>query len=235
MQIAIDGPVAAGKGTVSRLVAKRLGFLYVDTGALYRAISVFCDRNSVKKDDEAAVQALIKEKHPAIDLRNPVLSEEDGRLCTVSLDGDDISWEIRTPESSRGSALVSRYLCVRDYLLDYQRELAVKHNVVIEGRDIGTFVLPEAEIKIFLTGKIETRAKRRQLELQSRGEDISLEKVMSDIQIRDRQDMERPLRPLKKADNSIEIDTSEMTIEKVVDKIVKLAEERLKNERSKRS
>jgi len=231
MQIAIDGPVAAGKGTVSKLVAKRLGFLYVDTGALYRAISVFCDRNNVKKDNEMAVQVLIKEKRPTIGLRNPSPAEEDGRLCTVLLDGDDISWEIRTPESSKGSSLVSRYLIVRDYLLDSQRELAAKHNVVMEGRDIGTFVLPGAEIKIFLTGKIETRAKRRQLELQSRGEDVLFKKVISDIQIRDKQDTERPLRPLKKTDDSIEIDTSDMTIEEVVDKIVKLAKERFNDER----
>lgn len=223
MQIAIDGPVAAGKGTVSKLVAKRLGFLYVDTGALYRAISVFCDRNNVKKDDEMAVQVLIKEKCPVIDLRNPSPAEEDGRLCTVTLGDEDISWEIRTPESSRGSSLVSRYLCVRDYLLDFQRELARKYNVVMEGRDIGTFVLPEAEIKIYLTAKTTVRAKRRMLELQSRGEDTLLENIIADIEMRDKQDMERPLRPLKKAVGAIEIDTSEMTIEEVVDKIVKLA------------
>jgi cytidylate kinase len=230
MQIAIDGPVAAGKGTVSKLVAKRLEFLYVDTGALYRAVSVFCDRNKVEKDNEKAVGILIGKDHPTIELRNPTSRENDGRLCTALLNGDDISWEIRTPESSRGSSLVGRYLIVRDYLLDFQRESAAKHNVVMEGRDIGTFVLPGAEIKIFLTGKIETRAKRRQLELQSKGEDVSLEKVMSDIETRDREDIERPLRPLKKTADSIEIDTSDMTIEEVVEKIVKLAKERLKNE-----
>lgn len=223
MQIAIDGPVAAGKGTVSKLVAKRLGFLYVDTGALYRAISIFCDQNKVKKDDEMAVQSLINEKRPVIDLRNPSLAEADGRLCTVTLGGEDISWEIRTPESSQGSSLVSRYLCVRDYLLEFQRELARKYNVVMEGRDIGTFVLPGAEIKIYLTGKTQVRAKRRMLELQSRGEDFSFEKVVSDIETRDKQDMERPLRPLKKAADAIKIDTSDMTIEEVVDVIVKLA------------
>ncbi|MBI5357094.1 (d)CMP kinase [Candidatus Collierbacteria bacterium] len=230
MQIAIDGPVAAGKGTVSKLAAKRLGFLYVDTGALYRTVSVFCDREKVDKNNENSVVDLIKKFRPRIELRNPNSSEIDGRLCTVLLNGQDISWEIRTPEASQGSSLVSRYLGVRDYLLDFQRELATKHSVVMEGRDIGTFVLPKAEIKIFLAGKIETRAKRRQLELQSRGEDVSLEKVVSDIQMRDRQDMERPLRPLKRADDSIEIDTSDMTIEEVVGKIVKLVKERLKNE-----
>jgi len=223
MKIAIDGPVAAGKGTVSKLVAKKLGFLYVDTGALYRAISVFCDRNGVEKDDEKAVGGLIKKHHPAIELCNPTVAEEDGRLCTVLLDGKDISWEIRTPESSRGSALISRYLIVRDYLLDFQRELATKYDVIMEGRDIGTFVLPDAEIKIFLTGRTEVRAKRRQLELQSRGENLLIEDIISDIETRDKQDMERPLRPLKKAVGAIEIDTSKMTIEEVVDKIVKLA------------
>lgn len=228
MQIAIDGPVAAGKGTVSKLVAKRLGFLYVDTGALYRAISVFCDRNNVKKDDETAVKALITEQHPVIGLRNPIPAEEDGRLCTVTLGDEDISWDIRTPESSNGSSLVSRYLCVRDYLLEFQRELARKYNVVMEGRDIGTFVLPEAEIKIYLTGKTEIRAKRRMLELQMRGEDCQLEKVILDIKTRDKQDMERPLRPLEKATDAIEIDTSDMTIEEVVERIVKLAKSKIK-------
>jgi cytidylate kinase len=228
VQIAIDGPVAAGKGTVSKLVAKRLGFLYVDTGALYRAISVFCDRNNVKKDDEMAVNTLIREKHPVIDLRNPSPMEEDGRLCTVMLGDEDISWDIRTPESSSGSSLVSRYLCVRDYLLEFQRELARKYNVVMEGRDIGTFVLPKSEIKIYLTGKTEVRANRRLLELQMRGEDRSLEKVILDIETRDKQDTERPLRPLQKAADAVEIDTSEMTIEEVVDRIVELAKNKIK-------
>lgn len=228
MQIAIDGPVAAGKGTVSKLAAKRLGFLYVDTGALYRAISIFCDRNNVKKDDETAVTALINAKHPVIDLRTPSYGEEDGRLCTVTLGDEDISWEVRTPESSWGSSLVSRYLCVRDSLLEFQRKLARKYNVVMEGRDIGTFVLPKAEIKIYLTGKTEVRAKRRMLELQMCGEDCPLEKVILDIKTRDKQDMERPLRPLEKAADAIEIDTSEMTIEEVVDRIVELAKNKIK-------
>lgn len=224
MQIAIDGPVSSGKSTISKLVAKRLGFLYVDTDALYRAISVFCDRNGVEKDDERAVDDLIKEWRPKIELRNPVLTEGDGHLCTVLLDGEDISREIRTPESSRGASLVSRYLSVRDYLLDFQRELGQKHNVIMEGRDIGTFVLPQAEVKIYLTGDEKIRARRRQLELQSRGEDVSLDKVLAEIKARDQQDMERQIRPLKKATDAVEIDTTDMTIEEVVDKIVKLVE-----------
>lgn len=228
MQIAIDGPVAAGKGTVSKLAAKRLGFVYVDTGALYRAISVYCDLNGVDKDNEGAVCDLVMKLKPKIKLRNPTPEEADGRLNTLILNGKDISWEIRTPESSRGSALVSPYLCVRDYLLEFQRELARKYNVVMEGRDIGTFVLPKAEIKIYLTGKAGVRAKRRMLELQMRGEDCPLEKVILDIKIRDKQDMERPLRPLEKATDAIEIDTSEMTIEEVVDRIVKLAKNKIK-------
>lgn len=228
MQIAIDGPVAAGKGTVSKLVAKRLGFLYVDTGALYRAISFFCDQKGVDKNDERAVCELVLEQKPEIELRNPTKAEWDGRLCTTLLDGQDVSWEIRTPESSRGSALVSPYLCVRDFLLDLQRNLANKFDVVMEGRDIGTFVLPKAEIKIYLTAKTAVRAKRRMLELQSRGEDSQFEKVVSDIETRDKQDMERPLRPLKKAADAIKIDTSDMTIEEVVDVIVKLAKSKPK-------
>lgn len=227
MKIAIDGPVAAGKGTVSKLAAKRLGFVYVDTGALYRAISVYCDLNGVDKDNEGAVCDLVMKLKPKIELRNPTPEEADGRLNTLILNGKDISWEIRTPESSRGSALVSPYLCVRDYLLEFQRELARKHNVVMEGRDIGTFVLPEAEIKIYLTAKTAVRAKRRMLELQSRGENTLIENIITDIEIRDKQDMERPLRPLKKAVGTIEIDTSDMTIEEVVDRIIKLAKSKI--------
>lgn len=212
MQVAIDGPIAAGKGTVAKKVAENLGFLYVDTGAMYRAISVLCDWHKVDKADETAVCSLIEKLKPKLELRPPAETEQDSRLCTVILDGKDISWEIRNEESSRGSALVSPYLCVRDFLLDLQRNLAKIQNVIMEGRDIGTFVLPDAELKIFLTAAPEIRARRRHLELLSRGQNIS----------RDNQDMTRPLRPLKKAKGAVEIDTSEMAIEEVVDKIVNL-------------
>ena len=144
----------------------------------------------------------------------------------------DISWEIRT-RSQAGSSLVSRYLCVRDYLLEFQRELARRYNVVMEEEILELLFCLAREIKIYLTGKTQVRAKRRMLELQSRGEDFSFEKVVSDIETRDKQDMERPLRPLEKAADAIKIDTSDMTIEEVVDVIVKLAKKTLKYERSK--
>lgn len=222
VQIAIDGPIAAGKGTVAKKVAENLGFLYVDTGAMYRTISVFCDWHKVDKTDEAAVCSLIENLKPELELRPPAETEQDGRLCTVILENKDISWDIRSEESSRGSAVVSPYLCVRDYLLDLQRRLAQKHNVVMEGRDIGTFVLPDADLKIYLTAKPEARAKRRRLELLARGQNISFDRVLKDINDRDNQDITRSLRPLQKVDAAVEIDTSDLTIEEVVDKIVNL-------------
>lgn len=222
MQIAIDGPIATGKGMVSKKVAGKLRFLYVDTGAMYRAISVFCDWHKIDKTNKASVCFLIEKLKPKLELRPPAETEQDGRLCTVILDGKDISWEIRTEESSRGSALVSPYLCVRDFLLDLQRNLAKIQNVVMEGRDIGSFVLPHADLKIYLTATPEIRAKRRHQELVSRGQKVSFDQVLKDINDRDNQDMTRPLRPLKKAKGAVEIDTSDMTIEEVVDKIVNL-------------
>lgn len=225
MQIAIDGPVAAGKGTVAKLVAERLGFLYVDTGALYRAISLYCDWKGVSKADEAAVCKLITAAPPGITLRNPAEAEKDSRRCTITLEGEDVSWAIRTEESSRGSSLVSRYLCVRDLLLDLQRDVAKKESVVMEGRDIGTFVLPGAELKIFLTGSGEVRTRRRHLELLARGVDVSYEQVMADLRERDRQDTTRQLRPLAKASDAVEVDTSALSIEEVVRLIISLAHE----------
>lgn len=222
MQIAIDGPIASGKGTVSKLAAAKLGFLYVDTGAMYRAASVFCDWHNVNKTDETAVCSLIEKLKPKLELRPPTTAEQDGRLCTVILDAKDISWDIRSEESSRGSSLVSKYLCVRDYLTSIQRQIAQNQNVVMEGRDIATFVLPNADLKIYLTAGPEIRARRRHLELLSRGQNISFDRVLKDITDRDNQDMTRSLRPLQKAAGAIEIDTSEMTIEEVVGKIVNL-------------
>lgn len=227
MQIAIDGSIAAGKGTVSKLAAAKLGFLYVDTGAMYRAISVFCDWHKIDKTNESAVCSLIQKLKPKLELRSPAANEQDGRLCTVTLDGKDISWDIRSEESSRGSSLVSKYLCVRDCLTGIQRAIAKNQNMVMEGRDIGTFVLPAADLKIYLTADPEIRAKRRRQELLSRGQNISFDQVLKDINDRDNQDMTRPLRPLKKAEDAVEIDTSNMTIEEVVDKIVSLAQKRL--------
>ncbi len=227
MQIAIDGPIAAGKGTVAKLTAEKLGFLYVDTGAMYRAISVFCDWHQVDKTDQAAVCALIAQYQPKLELRPPAPAEQDGRLCMVILDGKDVSWEIRSEKSSMGSSLVSKYLCVRDYLLDLQRQFGNSQNVVMEGRDIGAFVLPDADLKIYLTARPEVRAKRRLEELLSRGQNPTFDQVLKELNYRDNQDATRPLRPLKKAAGAVEIDTSDMTIEEVVEKITSLAKQKL--------
>ncbi len=226
MQIAIDGPIASGKGTVSKLAAAKLGFLYVDTGAMYRAISVFCDWHKVDKNDETAVCSFIAKFKPKLELRPPAPAEQDGRLCTVIFDGKDISWEIRSEKSSRGSSLVSKYLCVRDYLLYLQRQFGNSQNVVMEGRDIGTFVLPDADLKIYLTAEPKVRAARRLKELVSRGQNPSFDQVLTDLNDRDNQDITRSLRPLVKAAAAVEIDTSDMTIEEVVEKIASLAKQK---------
>lgn len=223
MKIAIDGPVAAGKGSVAKLVAGKLGFLYVDTGAMFRAISVYCREHHKTEDREAEVCSLVASKIPQVEIREPLPTEQDGRLCTVLLNNRDISWDIRTNESSRGASLVSRYLCVRNLLLILQRRLAEERSVVMEGRDIGTAVFPDADLKIFLTADENIRAQRRHLELSKRGIQVDLKKILQEIHDRDKQDMERPLRPLAKAHDAIEVDTSGMTVDEVVHHIVKLA------------
>lgn len=222
MQIAIDGPIAAGKGTVAKLVANKLGFLYVDTGALFRAVSFLCHSQKIDLQHESEVCALLTNSQPVIELKAPSEDQHDGRLCTVLLNHIDVSWDIRTSAHSHGASTVSRYLCVRDYLLTLQQQLAQQQNVVMEGRDIGTFVLPKADLKIYLTGGEETRARRRYQELLLRGESVTFEKVLADLRQRDHMDMMRKLRPLVKAEDAVEVDTTNLTIDEVVAKIVSL-------------
>lgn len=228
MEIAIDGPVASGKGTVSRLAATELDFLFVDTGAMFRAIALLCYDHQVDPNNESDICQLISSNPPEIQLRNPDDEEQDGRLCTVLLNGEDVSWKIREETVEKGSSLVARYICVRDLLVDLQREIAKKQSVIMEGRDIGTFVLPNAELKIFLTASLDERANRRFLKPSPADEGKVLEQIKAEIQARDEQDSSRLLRPLKKADDAIEIDTSKMTAEEVAAKIVELAHSKQK-------
>lgn len=216
--IAIDGPVAAGKGTVSRLVSQRLNFLYVDTGAMYRMTAYLASTNNIPYSDENKIVELIKKSK--MEMRNPNNQEKDGRLTTVFLDGDDVSWKIRTEEISQGSSKVAVLPEVRKVLVEKQQQIAMGQNVIMEGRDITHTVLPEADLKIYLTAKTKERAERRLLQLQQKGIDTTLEQVISDIEQRDERDMNRATDPLKKIPEAWEIDTSNLSIEEVVDKIV---------------
>ncbi|HOZ02911.1 MAG TPA: (d)CMP kinase [Candidatus Woesebacteria bacterium] len=217
-QIAIDGPVAAGKGTVSRLVAERLGFLYVDTGAMYRATALLGDRAGVKWDDELELVKLINAAK--IEMRNPTNGEKDGRLTTILLDGEDVSWQIRTEKMGWGASSVAVLPAVREALVKKQQQIAESQDVVMEGRDITYRVLPKADLKIFLTASDAVRAKRRQLQLQTRGKDVEFEEVYAELIKRDQQDMTRVTDPLKIIPKSWVLDTSELSIEEAVIMIV---------------
>ncbi|HAV15082.1 MAG TPA: (d)CMP kinase [Candidatus Pacebacteria bacterium] len=219
LQIAIDGPVAAGKGTVARLLASRLGFLYVDTGAMYRTTALLAKQQGVDWNDEAKLVEMLG-KH-TITLRNPLENEKDGRQITVLLDGEDVSWAIRTEEMSRGSSIVSQFQHVRKVLVEQQRNIARTTDVVMEGRDITFRVLPEAQLKIYLDATLEVRAKRRHSELLTRGTDTSYKDVLRDIQERDNRDMHRDVDPLHIVEGAWVLDTSPLTIDEVVDIIEK--------------
>lgn len=221
LHIAIDGPVAAGKGTVARLVAQRLGLLYVDTGAMYRTTALIALRNTVDPADELKVVELLKQSK--IEMRNPLSEEQDGRLTTVLLNGEDISWEIRTEQVSQNSSKVASLKLVREHLVEKQQLIAQDQDVVMEGRDITYKVLPHATLKIYLTASAETRAKRRHYELQTRGQDVTFEQVYEELQQRDDRDMNRAVDPLKITEDAWVLDSSNLAIEEVVDLIVERA------------
>lgn len=223
-QIAIDGPVAAGKGTTAKLVAQRLGFLYVDTGAMYRALTLYVQRAGIElKNEKRVVQKLVEEK-PAVGLRVPTDEEKDGRLCTVLLNGEDVSWKVRTEEVSRGVSVITQYAGVRDMITPLARKIAEENDVVMEGRDITSVVLPTADLLIYMDADAMERAKRRHRELLMRGEDISLEQVHSDLVERDQRDSHRDIAPLKIVPGAWVLDTTGMTIDQVAEKIVERIE-----------
>lgn len=221
-QIAIDGPVAAGKGTVSRLVAKRLGFLYVDTGAMYRVSALLAHRNSIPFENDTKVLEIVKQHK--ISMRPPTEEENDGRQCTVLLDGEDVSWSIRTPAVSTGASIVATHKILRAELVRQQQEIAKTQSVVMEGRDITFRVLPDANLKIFLTAQDQERARRRHEELLGKGQDISFEQVYSDLLNRDKRDMERDVDPLQIVPGAWVLDTTTLSIEAVVVAIVQKVE-----------
>ena len=204
-KIAIDGPAGAGKSTISKKVAKELGFVYIDTGAMYRAVGLKAVRCGVDTKDREGVVALLP--HLDIDIRH------EGVEQYIYLDGENVSDKIRTPEISMAASNVSAIPEVRVAMVDMQRKLASNHDVVMDGRDIGTFVLPDAQIKIFLTASVDARAKRRYDELIEKGADVKFEDVRSEMELRDKNDSTREVSPLKVADGARIIDTSELSLE----------------------
>jgi cytidylate kinase len=219
ISIAIDGPGGAGKSTIAKRLAKELGFYYVDTGAIYRTVAYFLDLLGISPKDVDGVERYIDELTVEIEY------DEDG-LQHMIMNGMDVSEDIRTPEISLKASDVSAHAVVRDMLLDMQQDMAKKHNVIMDGRDIGTVVLPRAQVKIFLTASAEERAKRRFLELQAKGKKDTYEQVLKELQKRDYQDTHREIAPLKRAKDAVVVDTSELDIDGVVAAIRQIVQEK---------
>lgn len=218
--IAIDGPAGAGKSTIAKLAAKELSFIYVDTGALYRAIGLCAKRNNIGSKDVEKILEMIK------DIKVE-LAFNDKKEQIVLLNGEDVSSLIRTPEISMYASDVSAIPEVRAFLLDLQRNMAKTNNIIMDGRDIGTVVLPDAKVKIFLTASAEVRAKRRYDELVEKGMDVKYEDVLSDVITRDYNDSHRETAPLKPAEDSVIVDTSGLDLEESVEKLISIMKERM--------
>jgi cytidylate kinase len=214
--VAIDGPAGAGKTTVTQSVAERLGYLLVDTGALYRAVALAAEQRGIDWDDTARVSELAHD----LATRQAIRFESGPTGQRVRLDEDDVSQQIRTQEIAQGASKVSAIPAVRAALLDMQRAAAAAGGVVLEGRDIGTVVLPEADLKFFLTASVDIRTLRRYDELRKRGESPELEEVRREVVERDHRDSTRPVAPLRQAPDAILVDSSLLTIQEVVDEIV---------------
>lgn len=218
--IAIDGPAGSGKSTMARRVAKDLGFVYVDTGAIYRTVGYHMDFYGIGPKDTDGITRLIGDVNIAIEY------DADG-LQHMILNGRDVTEEIRTPEMSKIASVISAQKVVRDYLLDMQRQLARTHNVVMDGRDIGTVVLPGADVKIFLTADPEVRARRRFDELTAKGEKVQYEKVLQDLIARDEQDKNRKIAPLRPAKDAVHLDTTNLDIEQAAAAMESIIKEKL--------
>mgnify|MGYP002613309366 FL=1 len=216
--IAIDGPAGAGKSTIAKQLAKELSFIYVDTGAMYRSMALYFMRNGIAKEDEAAISDACKTVEVSI-------AYEDGEQ-QVLLNGENVSKEIRKEEVGKMASATSVYKEVRKKLVELQQKLAADKDVIMDGRDIGTCVLPNAQVKIYLTASVETRAERRYQELQEKGVACDLEVIKKDIADRDYQDMHREISPLKQAEDAILVDSSDMGIEEVVETIKNIYREK---------
>lgn len=220
ISVAIDGPAGAGKSTIARRLAENLGFRYVDTGAIYRTVAYFMDLWGVSPKDVDGVNRYIDELTVGIEY-------DDEGVQHMLMNGMDVTGDIRTQEISQKASLISAHAVVRDMLLDMQREMAEQYDVVMDGRDIGSVVLPKATVKIFLTASPEVRARRRFKELQEKGQKASFEQVLKEVQQRDYQDTHREIAPLKMCRDSIKVDTSEMNLEESVAAIQKIVEEKI--------
>ena len=217
MKVAIDGPAGAGKSSIAKAVSKQLGFVYIDTGAMYRAVAVYAIENGIEIKEENFTQQVLDK----IEIE---LAYEDGTQ-KIFLCGKDVSERIREADVSIGASNVAVIPAVRLKLVDLQRKLAQKTSVIMDGRDIGTYVLPDAEVKIFLTATSDVRAKRRLLEMQEKGMEAEFETVKRDIEYRDKNDSEREFAPLRKAEDAVLVDSSDMTIEQVINRIIGIIEE----------
>lgn len=220
VSVAIDGPAGAGKSTIAKLLAAKMDYIYVDTGAMYRAMAVYFSQNQVNPEDEEAVNAAVKNVNITIEYIDGVQQ--------VILNGKNITHLLRTEETGKMASKTSKYAAVRSKLVDLQRNLAKTADVIMDGRDIGTTVLPDAFVKIYLTASSSARAKRRYDELMEKGEKCSLEEIRSDIENRDYADIHREISPLRKADDAVLVDTSDMNIDEVVAAITRIIEEKQK-------
>lgn len=219
--IAIDGPAGAGKSTIAKLLAEKMNYIYVDTGAMYRAMAVYFAANHIDPEDEQEINAAVGN----IDIR---IEYMDG-VQQVILNGDNITPFLRTEETGKMASKTSKYAAVRTKLVDLQRRLAASTDVIMDGRDIGTTVLPDAFVKIYLTASSQARAERRYNELSAKGEACDLKEIQADIEKRDYQDMHREISPLKQAEDAVLLDTSDMDIAQVVEAITRMIEDKKSN------
>lgn len=213
IKIAIDGPSASGKSTIAKIVAKKLGYVYIDTGAMYRCVAYYVKMNNIDINDETKICAILEKIEITMDKDN-----------SVFLNGQNVSEQIRTDEISMMASKVSSYRLVREHLVKQQRKMAASGGVILDGRDIGTVVLPDAELKIYQVASVKTRAMRRFLENQERGLEADLQTITKEIEQRDYQDTHREHSPLKKAEDAITLDTSTLSLEEVVARVMALVE-----------
>lgn len=218
--IAVDGPAASGKSTLARQLADRLGYLFFDTGVMYRAVTWMALQQQIAVTDEAAVTALAERIH--IDVRPP--SQEDGRLYDVLVDGEDVTWAIRAPQVDANVSVVAAYPGVRRALTEQQRRIGLRGQVVMVGRDIGTVVLPEADLKVYLDASVEERARRRYLECRQRGEPVSLEEILEAMRRRDAMDSERAVAPLRPAEDAVIVNSDGMDAGEVLERVWQIVE-----------
>ena len=221
INIAIDGPAGAGKSTIAKRVAGKLGYIYIDTGAMYRAMGLYFSRKGIAPDDETAIREHVKDADISI-------VYQDGAQ-QVLLNGENVTAYLRTEEAGNMASATSGYPCVREKLVELQRKLAASENVVMDGRDIGTVVLPKADLKIYLTASVETRAKRRFLELTEKGIPCKIEEIEKDIEERDYRDMHREHSPLRQAEDAVYLDSSEMDVEEVAAAILDALKNKIKD------